>query len=77
VKTVYLAISSPGEEETVTDAPTDYSASSPAGVSGSGSEQGIDAAFRLGQVASEDPGAFSYESSVGSGILWTVALQVA
>jgi hypothetical protein len=77
VKTVYLAISSPGEEESVTDAPTDYSSSSPAGVNGTGDEQGIDAAFRVGKQTSEDPGAFSYATSVGSGILWTVALQVA
>jgi hypothetical protein len=74
---VYLAISSPGEEETIDSVPSDYNASSPAGLAGTGNEQGVEAAFRVGKVTTEDPGAFTYESSVGSGILWTVALEVA
>ncbi len=76
-KTVFLAISSPGVEETVTDAPTNYSVTSPAGVKGSGNEQGMDPAFRLGKILTEDPGAFSYLTAVGSGILWTIAIEVA
>lgn len=75
-KTVFIAISATGEEETVTDAPTGYDATSPAGISGSGSEVGIDGAFRLGKQTSEDPGAFTYESAV-DGICWTIAFEVA
>ncbi len=75
-KTVYLAVSATQDEEVVTDAPTNYDATSPAGIAGSGTEVGIDAAFRIGKTASEDPGAFSYESAV-DGICWTIGIEVA
>jgi hypothetical protein len=75
-RTVFIAVSAPGEEETVTDAPTGYDATLPAGISGSGSEVGIDGAFRLGKQTTEDPGAFTYETAV-DGICWTLALEVA
>lgn len=73
-KTVYIAISATGEEESLSAAPTGYDAT--AGVAGSGSEPGIDAAYRIGKTASEDPGAFTYATAV-DGICWTIGIEVA